>query len=119
MPAPQLEPAFPSPSSVSPSSSGRTTAPTPAAPAVTLTMVNSREKLGVRHNLATDSKAAWIGFYRTESGNKNYISYAFINNLTGGLYDVPRPEEPGSYQFRIFSDEGFKPAAMSAPIEIK
>lgn len=119
LPAPQPEPAFPSPSSVSPPSSGRTTAPTPAAPAVTLTMVNSREKLGVRHNLATDSKAAWIGFYKTESGNKNYLSYAFLNNLTGGLYDVPRPEEPGSYQFRIFADEGFKPAAVSAPIEIK
>ncbi len=74
----------------------------------------------VVHSAATvTNKAAWIGFYRgKDTRAQDYISYTFLNNLKDRTYDVPAPDEPGKYHFRIFPDEGYTPAAVSAEIEV-
>jgi hypothetical protein len=76
-------------------------------------------KLAVRHTLSTTDKAAWIGFFKVGADDRDYLSYAFLNNLTAGVYDVARPEAPGSYEFRIYASEGYTPAAVSEPVDLR
>lgn len=80
---------------------------------------NPKGNLSVRHDLSNIKKTAWIGFFKAGADDRDYLSYTFLNNLTGNIYDVPRPEEPGAYQFRIYADEGYTPIAVSEPVEIR
>jgi hypothetical protein len=65
-------------------------------------------------------KFAWIGFYKVDAGDKNYVRYSLLNALDNNTYeDVRAPDETGHYNFRIFRDESFKPLATSATIEVK
>jgi len=108
-----------------PASSGPTAVATeeqPRVTAVTLTWVSrsgANGKLAVRHNLSTTNKAAWIGFFKHGAADRDYLSYTFLNNLTDKFYDVPAPVEAGAYEFRIYSDADYTPAAVSEPAEIR
>lgn len=99
--------------------------PPPPPPKLTLDLKTPRAKPGdpilvVHSPAAVTNKAAWIGFYRgKDTPSKDYISYTFLNNLKDRAYDVTAPDEPGKYHFRIFLDEGYEPAAVSAECEIK
>jgi hypothetical protein len=61
---------------------------------------------------------AWIGFYRAAAPNNEYLHYTFLKNLTDCKYDV-QVEEPGQYNFRLFMDEGYAPAAVSETVDFK
>ncbi|MDP2989741.1 MAG: hypothetical protein Q8O57_04155 [Kiritimatiellota bacterium] len=78
----------------------------------------AKGNLSVRHSLSGTKKTAWIGFFKVGADDRDYLSYTFLNNLTANIYDVPCPEEPGAYQFRIYADEGYTPIAVSDPVEI-
>lgn len=103
-----------------------TSQPTPpvatAKPALTLKKARVRpgETIAVTHSdFPVRSASAWIGFYRAGADDKDYIRYTFLKNLTGRLYDVAAPDEPGQYEFRIYADEGYTPLASSPPVEVK
>ncbi|MDP2989739.1 MAG: hypothetical protein Q8O57_04145, partial [Kiritimatiellota bacterium] len=125
-PVPAAEPAT---TPRSPSGTSATPASIPAAPqrqsnpqTTALTWISknyAKGNLSVRHNLAVTKKTAWIGFFKVGADDRGYLSYTFLNNLTANIYDVPCPEEPGAYQFRIYADEGYTPIAVSDPVEVK
>ncbi len=73
----------------------------------------------VYENCPTTNKAAWIALYLVKADNKQYISYTFLNNLTDKTYDVPAPDDPGDYNFRIFADESYIPVAVSETIQVR
>jgi len=78
------------------------------------------EKIGVVYdNCATTNKAAWIALYQVKADNKHYFSYTFLNNLTDKTYDMPAPDEPGDYNFRIFVDESYNSVAISETIQVR
>ena len=117
VPAAAAAPASPAPALTAPAA-GAPASPQPIALTwISKTRANGR--LAVRHNLSTTNKAAWIGFFKQGASDRDYLSYTFLNNLTDRLYDVPPPEEAGSYQFRIYPDEGFTPAAVSTPVQVR
>lgn len=126
-PDPANPPSTPKPSSAGeaavPASPPSPTTEEPTSPqTATLVWVSKNGtdgKLAVRHTLSTTDKAAWIGFFKVGADDRDYLSYAFLNNLTARVYDVPRPEEPGSYQFRIYAGQGYTPAAVSEPVVIR
>ena len=94
----------------------------PPAPGLTLrkAKVRSGETIAVTHSdLPVRNVNAWIGFYRVGADHKDYIHYTFLKNLTGRLYDVNAPAEPGPYDFRIFGDEGYTPLAVSPPVVVE
>lgn len=65
-------------------------------------------------------KFAWIGFYRRDAGNKDYIKYAYLNTLDNNTYeDVLAPDEPGEYNFRLFKDESYQPVMVSPAIKVQ
>ncbi|HBA85067.1 MAG TPA: hypothetical protein DCZ95_13325 [Verrucomicrobia bacterium] len=73
----------------------------------------------VQHSAGSASNLqSWIGFYRADAPNNEYISYTFLKNLTDCKYDV-QIEEPGQYNFRLFMDEGYAPTATSEVLEFK
>lgn len=125
-PAPTAKPAIPP---RSPSGTSATPASSPATPqgqsnpqTTALTWISkdrSKGNLSVRHSLSAAKKTAWIGFFKVGADDREYLSYTFLNNLTANIYDVPCPEEPGAYQFRIYADEGYTPVAVSDPVEIQ
>ena len=62
---------------------------------------------------------AWIGFYTAGTADdRNYLNYTFLKNLNGDLYDVPWPDQPGRYEFRLFQDGGYNRIATSDPVVI-
>ncbi len=68
---------------------------------------------------AQHDKNAWIGFYRKEANDKSYLAYTFLLNLNARQYDAVVPEEPGFYNFRVFADKDYTPAAVSDTIQVK
>lgn len=65
-------------------------------------------------------KGAWIGFYKSDAGDKDYIKYSYLNALDNNTYeDVLAPDEAGQYNFRLFKDESYQPVAVSGPIEVR
>lgn len=62
---------------------------------------------------------AWIGLYAgPDMPHDRYVSYTFVNNLIDDVYSVPRPMEPGTYQFRLFRDGGYDCIAVSEPYRV-
>jgi hypothetical protein len=81
--------------------------------------ISRGEKLSVLcQGLEADKRhpSAWVGFYnRADAGDQEYVYYTFLNNLIGDRYDVPVPEQPGDYHFRLFDDPE-APAVARSPI---
>jgi hypothetical protein len=61
---------------------------------------------------------AWIGFYKQDADNRDYLSYTFLKNLNRDTYDVAAPEEAGKYNFRLFYDESYQAVGVSDPVEV-
>lgn len=55
---------------------------------------------------SVDNSNAWIGFYKTNSTDSQYLGYAYLKALSGS-YKVTAPKENGTYQFRLFGDNGY------------
>ncbi|TYQ17775.1 UNVERIFIED_CONTAM: copper amine oxidase-like protein [Acetivibrio alkalicellulosi] len=61
---------------------------------------------------------AWIGFFKSDSTNREYISYSYLKSLNG-TYTVEAPKELGTYNFRIFTDAGYdKKVGTSSTITV-
>jgi hypothetical protein len=111
MPLPP-EPAVPAPPAPEP----------PRVPSLILetASLKSGEKIVVTHSdVPVRNVNAWIGFYKVSASDKDYLCYSFLRNLTKRVYDVKAPDEAGTYNFRLFLDEGYTPAAVSGAVEVK
>jgi len=126
---PPVAPARP-PATVAPSRPPATPA-APAAPApvasgkasrldVATPVVSPGEKVVIKILNPPSDKFAWIGFYKLGAADKDYIKYTYLNAIDNNTYeDVLAPDEPGTYNFRIFKDESYQPVAVSGPVVVK
>lgn len=69
-------------------------------------------------NIEKAPRGAWIGFYKADASHRDYVCYTFLNNLTRGYYDVRAPDEEGDYNFRLFLNDGYEPAAVSGNVRV-
>ena len=60
----------------------------------------------------------WVGFYKTDSQDRTYITFSYLRNLQGGRYTVKAPKELGTYNFRIFSDGGYNKIGESSSVQV-
>jgi hypothetical protein len=84
---------------------------TTAAPGtpVTVTLTNGRGG-------ATD----WLGFAQTGSPNTSYLAWSYIGAyITTTTWTVTMPSTPGTYEFRLFLNNGFTRIATSPPITVQ
>jgi hypothetical protein len=96
--------------------------PPPAEPSMRLerSVVAPGQKIRVFIGNPPTEKLAWIGFYKLDAGDKDYIKYSYLNVLDNNTYeDILAPDETGKYNFRLFKDESYQPVMVSAPLEVR
>lgn len=90
-----------------PSLTVNTTAAAPGAP-VTVTLTNG-------YGGPTD----WLALAQTGSPYTSYIQYSYVGGtVTTRTWTFTMPSTPGSYEFRLFLNNGYTLAATSPPITV-
>jgi subtilisin family serine protease len=75
---------------------------------VTLTLINP-----------TGDEEDWIGLAAVGSASTDFIEFVgFANVPSGWSWTVDMPQEPGTYEFRLFLNYGYEQAAVSAPVTV-
>ena len=83
------------------------TTATPGTP-VTVTLTNG-----------TGGQFDWLGFAATTAANTSYITFVYVGNgSTTRTWTVNMPSTPGTYEFRLFLNNGYTRAATSPPITV-
>ena len=90
-----------------------------AAP--TLVLKSNTFKSGEQIRVAIENpptgKYAWIGFYPKGADDRDYLKYILLAGLDDNIYEDARaPDQPGTYNFRLYKDEGYEPMAISEDI---
>ena len=62
----------------------------------------------------------WIAIYKVGSSDFAYdeIWWSYTQGSSAGTFTISAPAQPGLYEFRYFSDDGFEVAAKSSVIEV-
>jgi subtilisin family serine protease len=75
---------------------------------VTVTLTNG-------YGGATD----WLALAQTGTPNTSYIQYSYVGaNVTTRTWTFTMPNTPGTYEFRLFPNNGYTLAATSPPITV-
>jgi subtilisin len=91
-----------------PSLSVSTTSAAPGTP-ITVTLTNG---LGGLYD--------WIAFASTTAPNTSYTSFLYIGGgTTTRTWTVTAPATPGTYEFRLFLNNGYSRSATSPPITVR
>ena len=61
----------------------------------------------------------WIAFASTSAPNTSYVQYVHVGSgVTTRTWTVSTPASPGTYEFRLFLNNGYTRAATSPPITV-
>jgi hypothetical protein len=62
----------------------------------------------------------WIGFAATSTPNTSYIAYLYVGSgVTTRTWTVTAPATPGTYEFRLFPNNGYTRVATSATVTVR
>jgi subtilisin len=62
----------------------------------------------------------WIGFAATSAPNTSYIAYTYVGSgVTTRTWTVTMPQQTGTYEFRLFPNNGYVRAATSPTIIVQ
>ena len=62
----------------------------------------------------------WISFASTSSPNTSFVFYTYIGNgVTTRTWTVTAPSTPGTYEFRLFLNNGYTRAATSVTVTVQ
>jgi hypothetical protein len=62
----------------------------------------------------------WIALAPTSAPNTSYVAYVYIGSgVTTRTWTVAAPSTPGTYEFRLFLNNGFTRAATSATVTVQ
>lgn len=66
-------------------------------------LLEAEGKIRLTWNLKSGelSSKDWVGFYRKDKTNKNYISSHYLSKAANGSIEVPAPRRPDDYEFRF------------------
>src|SRR5205085_8999419 len=61
----------------------------------------------------------WLGFARTGTPETSYLQYIYIGlNISTRTWTITVPTTPGTYEFRLYLNNGFVRAATSPTITV-
>jgi hypothetical protein len=64
--------------------------------------------------------ADWIAFAPTSAPNISYLAYTYIGNgVTTRTWTVAMPQQPGTYEFRLFLNNGYSRTATSPTVTVQ
>jgi nitrous oxidase accessory protein len=62
----------------------------------------------------------WLALAATTAPNTSYVTYTFVGGgVTSRTWTVTMPSTPGTYEFRLFLNNGYTRAATSPPINVQ
>lgn len=100
-------------------SSGNPNAPPPTL-TVNTTTVAPRGSLTVTLTNGAGGQFDWLGFAATTAANSSYITFTYVGaGVTTRTWTITAPATPGTYEFRLFLNNGYTRAATSVPIVVQ
>jgi hypothetical protein len=61
----------------------------------------------------------WIALAQASATNGSYITYTYVGaGVATRTWTVTMPSTPGTYEFRLFLNNGFTRAATSPPVTV-
>jgi uncharacterized delta-60 repeat protein len=68
---------------------------------------------------ASGVNGSWIGLYRADGGDGDYMTYQYINEILEGTLEFPGREETGLFNFRLFRGGGYDKIGTSSTFMIR
>ena len=68
-----------------------------------ITFTEKDNKLVAKIDFKNQTTYPWIGFYKKDDPDSQYIAYNYLSSLKDSTFEVERPSLNGSYHFRCFS----------------
>ena len=61
----------------------------------------------------------WLAFASTSAPNTSYNTFVYVGNaVTTRTWTVTMPQTPGTYEFRLFLNNGYTRVATSPPVTV-
>jgi subtilisin len=92
-----------------------------AAPVLTVSAATAAPGASVTVTLTNGPGGAfdWLGFASTTAPNTSYITFVYVGaGVTSRTWTVTMPSTPGTYEFRLFLNNGYTRAATSPPVTV-
>lgn len=61
----------------------------------------------------------WIGLHRLDADDRQHLSWRYTDGVASGSLSFTAPSEPGTYQARLFAQNGYTRLAESEPFEVR
>ena len=61
---------------------------------------------------------AWVGLFRVGTDDREYLDWLYTQGAEADRVALDAPREPGRYEARIFSDDGYERLATSSAFEV-
>ena len=62
----------------------------------------------------------WLALAASSAPNTSYVTYTFVGGgMTSRTWTVTMPSTPGTYEFRLFLNNGYARAATSPPVTVR
>jgi hypothetical protein len=60
----------------------------------------------------------WLAFTSTSAPNTSYYVFVYVGATTTRTWTLTMPQQPGTYEFRLFFNNGYTRLATSPPITV-
>ena len=65
-------------------------------------------------------RTGWLALASVGSPNTSYLGWTYVGaNVTTRLWSVAMPATAGTFEFRLFPDNGYTSAATSPPVVVE
>lgn len=79
---------------------------------------NPGSKITINASNYQQTDMSWVGFYKSGTTDRSYLSYQYIKSLPSGQYTVEAPKDLGLYEFRFFKDNGYTRIGKSSTYQV-
>ncbi|MCQ8903796.1 MAG: right-handed parallel beta-helix repeat-containing protein [Methanothrix sp.] len=81
--------------------------------------VKACEPINVTYSGAPGYEGDWIGIFSTGAGDRSPLSRKYLDGSTNGSFVLYTPSTPGTYNVRMFADDGYRLLAVSESVTVK
>ncbi|MEM0499289.1 MAG: NosD domain-containing protein [Methanothrix sp.] len=81
--------------------------------------VKACEPINVTYSGAPGYEGDWIGMFSVGAGDRSPLSRKYLDGNTNGSFVLYTPSTPGTYNVRMFADDGYRLLAISDSVTVK
>lgn len=92
-----------------------------ATPALTVDFASAStcDRVNVSYSGAPGFEGDWVGLFAVGSGDESPIDRRYLDGTSNGTLTFVMSSSAGSYEFRLFGEDGRGRLAASGPVEVK